>query len=294
MTEMRAPAHAAHDPELIAAYAAGDAEGDALARASALVAECSDCARLHRDLRALRAALASVPAPARPRDFRLTAEQAAALRAPTGWRRLLAPLGGARSAAGPIAASMAALGVAGLLLSGGVQFGMTGSSAALAPQAAASRGAVPAVGGNDNAFSGAGPLGTAAPSAAASAAPVEVASAAASAGAVAAPSAAPSLAAPAPGTQAPAASVAPVTSPGTPASDKNASSAGGQATGPVPPASQAAVLAPTREAPTSAPGTTTVSTGEGSGPPPLFIGSLVLLIAGIALGVLRLVARRVV
>jgi hypothetical protein len=130
--------HAAHDPLLVAAHAAGDASGADLARAAALVASCPDCARLHRDLRALPGALASAPAPARPHDFRLTAEQAEALRRPSGWRRLLAPLSGARSSAGPLAASLAALGIAGVLLGGGLSLGLGGSAtSAPAPQAAA-------------------------------------------------------------------------------------------------------------------------------------------------------------
>jgi len=129
--------HAAHDPLLVAAHAAGDASGADLARAAALLASCPECARLHRDLRAIPLALASAPAPSRPRDFRLTAERAASLRRPSGWRRLLAPLSGARSAAGPLAASLAALGLAGLVLGGGLNIGFPGGSAtsALAPQA---------------------------------------------------------------------------------------------------------------------------------------------------------------
>jgi len=145
---MPAPSdHAEHDPLLLAAHAAGDASGDELGRAAALVASCPDCARLHRDLRALPGALASAPAPARPRDFRLTAEQAEALRRPSGWRRLLAPLAGARSAAGPLAASLAALGLAGVLLGGGLTLGLGGSAtSAPAPQAAAAGSAAGAPG----------------------------------------------------------------------------------------------------------------------------------------------------
>src|SRR5512141_1692571 len=111
--------HAAHDPLLVAAFAAGDASGAELERAAALVAGCAGCAELHRDLRAIAAALPTLPAPARPRDFRLTADQAAALR-PGGWRRLLAPLAGPRFAfAGPLGAGLATLGLAGILVAGG-------------------------------------------------------------------------------------------------------------------------------------------------------------------------------
>ncbi|MFN8630313.1 MAG: hypothetical protein U0838_08320 [Chloroflexota bacterium] len=159
--------HAAHDPLLVAAHAAGDASGADLARAAALVASCAECAALHRDLRALPRALASAPAPARPRDFRLTGADAAALARPSGWRRLLAPLSGARSASGPLAASLAALGVAGLLLGGGVNLNLAGSGATstsgLAPQAAATAGAASqelAAGGSNF---GAGPAPAALP-----------------------------------------------------------------------------------------------------------------------------------
>ncbi|MFN8630315.1 MAG: hypothetical protein U0838_08330 [Chloroflexota bacterium] len=171
--------HAANDPLLVAAHAAGDASGADLARAAALVASCAECAALHRDLRALPRALASAPAPARPRDFRLTGADAAALARPSGWRRLLAPLSGARSASGPLAASLAALGVAGLLLGGGVHIGMGGGSASapVVPSPGASEmavtggaGATPDIGPKTQGSS-ADPRPSAAPSAAASAAP---------------------------------------------------------------------------------------------------------------------------
>ena len=59
--------HADHDLPAIAAYAAGDATGDELETARALVAACADCATLHADLRAISAALPDLPAPARAR-----------------------------------------------------------------------------------------------------------------------------------------------------------------------------------------------------------------------------------
>jgi len=112
-------AHDQHDPERIAAYAAGDATGDELAEAIALVAGCPACAELHRDLRAIAAALPALPPPARTRDFRLTAEQAAALR-PTGWRGVVALLAGPRfSLAAPLGTGLAALGLVGLLVGWG-------------------------------------------------------------------------------------------------------------------------------------------------------------------------------
>ena len=118
-----------HDPQLIAAYAAGDAEGADLERARDLVAACDDCAALHLDLRAIAAAMPAIPAPARTRDFRLTPEQAASLR-PAGWRRLLAPLAGPRFAfAAPLGGSLAALGLAGVLLAGAAATPMAGTGA---------------------------------------------------------------------------------------------------------------------------------------------------------------------
>jgi hypothetical protein len=123
--------HATHDQELVAAYAAGDATGADLDTAIALVAGCAACAALHHDLRAIAAALPTLPAPARSRDFRLSPEQAAALR-PTGWRRLAGVLAGPRfSFAAPLGAGLAALGLATLLLTGpGLPLGMGGATSA--------------------------------------------------------------------------------------------------------------------------------------------------------------------
>ena len=108
------PDHVTHDPELIAAYAAGDATGTALEEAADLVAACTECAELHRDLRAISTALPELPAPVRPRDFRLTPEQAASLR-PAGWRGVLAAFAAPRfRLAAPLGAGLAAAGLAGL------------------------------------------------------------------------------------------------------------------------------------------------------------------------------------
>jgi hypothetical protein len=109
-------AHATHDLELVAAYAAGDATGPDLETATALVAGCADCSALHHDLRLIAAALPALPAARRTRDFRLTPEQAASLR-PAGWRRLLGAFAGPRfSVAAPLGTGLATLGLAGLLL----------------------------------------------------------------------------------------------------------------------------------------------------------------------------------
>jgi hypothetical protein len=124
-------AHATHDPELVAAHASGDATGADLETAAALVAGCAECGALHRDLRAIAAALPAMPAPVRRRDFRLTPGQAASLR-PAGWRRLAGLLSGPRfSFAAPLGAGLATLGLAVLLLSGpGLPIGMGGAASA--------------------------------------------------------------------------------------------------------------------------------------------------------------------
>jgi hypothetical protein len=160
--------HADHDLELIAAYAAGDATGADLERATSLVSTCADCGALHHDLRAIAAAMPELPAPARPRDFRLTQVQAAELR-PAGLRGLIAALSGPRfSFAMPLGTGLAALGLVGVLVaSGGLP--PTGGSAAderssvAVPEMAAPASEAPAAG---NAAAGAAPAGaSAAPSA---------------------------------------------------------------------------------------------------------------------------------
>ena len=108
--------HHQHDLALVAALAAGDAQGRDHTRATQLVTDCTHCALVRDDLVALAAELRTLPAPRRTRDFRLTADQAAALK-PTGWRRLLGVFGssGFRFAT-PLGTTMATLGIAGLLL----------------------------------------------------------------------------------------------------------------------------------------------------------------------------------
>jgi anti-sigma factor RsiW len=109
-------AHADHDPELIAAHAAGDLSGAALATVSDLLAACTSCAELHADLRLIAAATATVPAPARTRDFRITPAQAERLR-PSGWRRFVAAFAAPKLAfTAPLGSGLAALGIAGIFL----------------------------------------------------------------------------------------------------------------------------------------------------------------------------------
>jgi hypothetical protein len=86
--------HARHDRPLVARFAAQDAYPTEVDEAQALVQRCADCAALAADVRALMQATAQLPPIPRPRDFRLTAEQAEQLRGSTFerfLRRLSAP-----------------------------------------------------------------------------------------------------------------------------------------------------------------------------------------------------------
>jgi anti-sigma factor RsiW len=73
--------HAAHDPFAVAALLDPDVAPADREVGENLIASCPDCATLHADLVALSSATAGLPAPARPRDFRLTAEDAVRLAA---------------------------------------------------------------------------------------------------------------------------------------------------------------------------------------------------------------------
>jgi hypothetical protein len=109
--------HATHDQTLIAGHAAGDLTNLDTAAAAALLSTCSTCAELHRDLVAISTATRALPQSAHaPRDFRLTAEQAARLRRGSWLRGLLRPFASARSATRPMAAAFTSFGVAGLLV----------------------------------------------------------------------------------------------------------------------------------------------------------------------------------
>ena len=152
--------HRGHDPLLIAEHAAGDLSGPPAKAAETLIADCSDCAALDRDLRALARATRAVSgvAPA-PRDFRLSPAQAARLRGGPWWRRAIRILTEPRGVGRPIATAFTTLGLAGLLF-GSLPTGAflpmaasTGdrnlvhesSSAAPAPAAASAPSAAPGV-----------------------------------------------------------------------------------------------------------------------------------------------------
>jgi hypothetical protein len=122
--------HALHDEELIAAFAARDLRRADAERARSLVERCPECRQLHEDLVAVRTAMHSSGTAAQraatitaPRDFRLSADDAARLRpgSPIGraavrlaWRTRLGL--GVGAFGRPVGAAMATLGVVGLLV----------------------------------------------------------------------------------------------------------------------------------------------------------------------------------
>jgi hypothetical protein len=163
--------HERHDPLLIAAYADDELGGEERLAAEELVRNCESCAGLAADLRAIAAATAVLPAPARPRDFRLSPADAERLR-----RRRFGGLGAAllgRTGPGqPIAVALTTLGLAGLLI-GTAPGLLTGGSAASLSKVGGpiSEPAAGAAGGASEPYGNA--QGAPAASAAASSAPVE-------------------------------------------------------------------------------------------------------------------------
>lgn len=112
--------HAAHDLALIAALADRDVTEalprDKLAVARARLGGCLDCAAAHRDLLDLMAGMRESVAPTRPRDFRLTAADAARLQ-PRGLRGFLRTIGSARDGLSrPLAIGLTTLGLVGVLV----------------------------------------------------------------------------------------------------------------------------------------------------------------------------------
>ena len=124
--------HALHDEELIAAFAADatESEDDAV-RARGLVERCVACRDLHADLQGIGAALRfeSQARIAAPRDFRLSVEDARRLGGTILSRGFLARLRRSMdSFARPVGASMATLGIVGLLV-GNITLGGSAASA---------------------------------------------------------------------------------------------------------------------------------------------------------------------
>ena len=98
MTQSSKPSadHARHDRLVVVRYL--DLDNDLIAsevaEARALLANCPDCAALADELQLITDATSRMVLPTRPRDFRLTPQQAASLR-PGGLRRLLENAAGA-------------------------------------------------------------------------------------------------------------------------------------------------------------------------------------------------------
>ena len=126
--------HHDHDATLISGLAAGNLTSPDRARAQATLDACTECTSLHADLVAIAAATRTLPKHARaPRDFRLSADQAARLRRGSWLRAFLTSLAGARSATRPVAAAFTSLGIAGLLVVT-VLPGLFGSAASMGPE----------------------------------------------------------------------------------------------------------------------------------------------------------------
>ncbi len=143
--------HATHDLALVAALI--DRDGPAalrtaeLATARSLIDQCTSCATLHRDMQVLAGGLVAAMPPARPRDFRLTAADAARLQ-PRGWRRFVTTIGSARDGLSrPLAIGLTTLGLVGVLVGtvpGGLPFGGAAAGGVSDPQAREAAPAAPA------------------------------------------------------------------------------------------------------------------------------------------------------
>lgn len=130
MADPVAKDHARHDPLMIAAFVAGDADAAAASRAQALVESCEDCRALGEDLAAIVAASRDLSAwhPARPRDYRLTpAAASAARRRGLRWR-LGGLLGLGDVALRRTGLGLAALGLVGILATGSSLGGAPGAA----------------------------------------------------------------------------------------------------------------------------------------------------------------------
>lgn len=116
--------HALHDEELIAAFAVDGETAEDAARAKGLIERCPTCRDLYADLLAIGATIhaagttAAVAESRRaPRDFRLTPMDAARLRPGNAVQRAAARLfAGAAMFGRPVGASLATLGLVGLVV----------------------------------------------------------------------------------------------------------------------------------------------------------------------------------
>jgi hypothetical protein len=109
--------HARHDVTLIAGHAAGDLSESERSLAEALLADCTACVDLRRDLVSIAAATRALPAPfTLSRDLRLEPAQAQRLRRGSWLRAALRPFAAGGTAVRPMAAAFTSLGIAGLLV----------------------------------------------------------------------------------------------------------------------------------------------------------------------------------
>ncbi len=123
--------HVRHDPSAVVAAT------DRGAWLAPGFAACPECADLHRDLRSILTALALAATPSRPRDYRLTVDDARRLAARPAWRRWLDAFGTRRDQVSrPVGLALTALGVAGLLI-GTVPSGLGAASVTFGSAAAA-------------------------------------------------------------------------------------------------------------------------------------------------------------
>lgn len=112
--------HRRHDRVLVARFAGGDSYPAEEREARALVAGCTECAALADDIRLLARATGTLPAARRPRDFRLTTQQAERLRG-SALERLMRVLGGPGwGTLRPVAGVAMSIGVALAVIGGGL------------------------------------------------------------------------------------------------------------------------------------------------------------------------------
>ena len=104
--------HAGHDRQLVVAFACGDLPAEDAADARALIARCRRCAALVDEIALISAATGrDLVAPPRPRDFRLTSDDAERLRG-NAITRLLRRLGSPRlQVLQPLAGAAMAIGI---------------------------------------------------------------------------------------------------------------------------------------------------------------------------------------
>jgi hypothetical protein len=103
--------HRRHDRLLVARFAVGDAGFGQDHEAADLVRRCNECAALATDIAAISNSVAKLPAAPRPRDFRLTTEQAERLRGSRLDRWLRTITGSGWATVRPIAAVALSVGM---------------------------------------------------------------------------------------------------------------------------------------------------------------------------------------